>query len=271
MTSGSTRSPSKTSPRPAGAGPSPSTPTRGARPRCRSTSPRPGSGNNAPTNITLSNAAIAEHAASGATIGTFASTDADAGDSHTYSLVSGLGSDNNASFYITNNALFASTSFNFETKASYAIRVASDDGNGGSFQKAFTIAVSDVNEAPTDISLSNATVAENLAAGTTVGQLSSTDPDIDASASFSLVTGTGSDDNALFSITGASLKTNTVFDFETRATYSIRVRTSDGRGGSFDKLFSITVANVNEPPTDLNLSAANVATNQAVGAPRSAF
>ena len=58
----------------------------------------------------------------------------------------------------------------------------------------------DVNEAPTDITLSNGTIAENSAVDTEVGTLTSTDPDAGDSFSYALVTGTGDTDNDSFNI-----------------------------------------------------------------------
>ena len=68
-------------------------------------------------------------------------------------------------------------SADYETKDSYSIRVRSADVGGLWVEKAFTIRVTNVNEAPTDIGLSPSSVAENQAVGTTVGTLSAADPD----------------------------------------------------------------------------------------------
>jgi hypothetical protein len=85
------------------------------------------------------------------------------------------------------------------------------------------------NDAPTNIALSASPVAENSASGATVGTLSATDADTGETAAFTLVSGTGSTDNASFTISGASLKTAAVFDFETKSSYSIRVRVTDSQ------------------------------------------
>ena len=45
------------------------------------------------------------------------------GDTFTYSLVSGTGSTDNASFTISGNQLLTAASFDFEAKNSYSIRV----------------------------------------------------------------------------------------------------------------------------------------------------
>ena len=205
--------------------------------------------NTAPTNITLSSAAVAENAASGTTVGTLSATDADAGDTFTYALVSGTGSTDNASFTITGGTLKTAAVFDFETKNSYSVRVRVTDGGGLTFEKAFTITVTDVNEAPTNISVSVTAVLENAASGTTVGTLSATDADAGDTFTYALVSGTGSTDNASFTITGGTLKTAAVFDFETKSSYSVRIRVTDGGGLTFEKAFTITVTDVNEAPT----------------------
>ena len=219
----------------------------------------------APTDLSLDNASVDENQASGTTVGTLSSTDQDSGDSHTYSLVTGTGDTDNGSFKISGDALQTNAIFDFETKSSYSIRIKTDDGNGGSFQKQVTITVTDVNDAPTDISLSNASVDENQPSGADVGTLSTTDQDAGDSHVYSFATGTGDDDNAKFQISGGDkLQTNAVFDFETKSSYSIRVKTDDGTA-TFEKQLTISVNDVNEPPTDISLDSSTVDENQPTG------
>ncbi|MEW5827596.1 MAG: Ig-like domain-containing protein [Chloroflexota bacterium] len=96
--------------------------------------------NSAPTDITLSNASVEENKPVGTLVGTLTSTDPDAGDTFTYSFCGGA---DDASFTIDVDALKTAEVFDFETKAIYDICVQTDDGNGGTFQEAFTIAVTD--------------------------------------------------------------------------------------------------------------------------------
>ncbi len=109
--------------------------------------------------------------------------------------------------------------------------------------------LNDDNRAPTDLTLSGSSIAENSASGSAVGNLSTTDADVGDTHTYSLVTGTGSTDNASFTITGNQLQTAAVFDYETKTSYSIRVRTTDSSAATFDKVFTVTVTNVNEAPT----------------------
>jgi uncharacterized delta-60 repeat protein len=219
--------------------------------------------NEAPTVISLTNSSLEENAAADFIVGTLSATDMDAGDTFTYSLVSGSGDTDNAAFTIDGNSLKAST-FNFEAKSSYSIRVRTTDQGGLSFEKVFVVTVTNVNESPTGLTLSASSIAENLAVGTTVGTFTTTDPDAGDTFSYSFVSGSGDTDNAAFTIDGNSLKAST-FNFEAKSSYSIRVRTTDQGGLSFEKVFVVTVTNVNESPTGLTLSASSIAENQAVG------
>ena len=206
--------------------------------------------NDAPTDIALSGSSVNENLSSGTAVGTFASTDQDTGQTYTYSLVSGTGGADNASFIIEGNTLKTAASFDYETKTSYSILVQTDDGHGGTFQKVFSITVNNVNDAPTDVALSASNVNENQPSGTAVGTFSATDQDGGPSYTYTLVSGTGSTDNASFTIVGNTLKTAASFDYETKTSYSVRVQTDDGNGGSFQKVFAVTVNNVNEAPVN---------------------
>jgi hypothetical protein len=104
------------------------------------------------------------------------------------------------------------------------------------------------NTAPTDISLSNASVAENQAVNTAVGTLSTTDAN--AGDTFTYTFASGGPDNGSFNIIGnTTLTTNRVFDFENKSSYTVRLRSTDQGGLFFDKDFTITVNDVSEVPT----------------------
>jgi hypothetical protein len=102
------------------------------------------------------------------------------------------------------------------------------------------------NQPPTNISLSNNTVDENQPVGTTVGTLSTTDPDAGDTFTYSFCGGT---DDGVFSITGSVLKTASVFDFEIKSSYSICIRSTDGGGLSTTKAFTVTVNNLVDTQT----------------------
>ncbi len=151
----------------------------------------------------------------------------------------------------TVNQAVSATLTGLTPNTTYHYRVAGTNSAGAQFGADLTFTTAPDTSAPTDISLSPATVLENQAVGTAVGTLSATDPDtaLGDTASFSLVTGTGDTDNASFSIVGNTVQTAAVFDYETKNSYSIRVRVTDVGGLTFEKALTITIGNINEPPT----------------------
>jgi endonuclease/exonuclease/phosphatase family metal-dependent hydrolase len=122
------------------------------------------------------------------------------------------------------------------------------------------------NQAPTDLALSSASIAENNAVNATIGVFTTTDPDSGNTFTYSLVSGAGSADNGSFNISGNALRATDSFDFETKNTYSIRVRTTDQGGLSFEKTIAINVTDVFELPNVLlNEIKANPPGNTAEG------
>ncbi|MBM4012553.1 MAG: hypothetical protein FJ286_14445 [Planctomycetes bacterium] len=222
--------------------------------------------NSAPTDISLAGSSVPENDTSGALVGTLSTADANSGNTFTYTLVTGTGSTDNAAFNISGNQLRATASLNFETKSSYSVRVRSTDQGGLFTEKAFTITVTNVNEAPTDIALSASSIAENAGANAVVGTLSTTDPDAGNTFTYTLVTGTGSTDNAAFNISGNQLRATASLNFEAKSSYIIRVRATDQGGLFTEKAFTITVTNVNEAPTDIALSTSSIAENAGANA-----
>ncbi|MCC9166338.1 Ig-like domain-containing protein [Pontibacter harenae] len=115
-----------------------------------------------------------------------------------------------------------------------------------SVSKSFTVWYTPDNAAPTAIALSATSINENVSVGTVVGAFSTTDPDAADTHTYTLVTGEGSADNAAFEIAGNQLKTKTLLDYEIKNSYNIRVRTDDGKGGTYEKAFTILVNDLDE-------------------------
>ena len=134
----------------------------------------------------------------------------------------------------------------------------SSNGNNGQFTLAryLNTPTPPANQAPTDLSLSATTINENVAINTVVGNFSSTDPDTGNTFTYSLVSGTGSTDNASFSIiNGNQLSINASPDYETKSSYSVRVRTTDQGGLTYEKTLTIGVNNLNDAPILVNNAA----------------
>ncbi|MGB5793710.1 hypothetical protein, partial [Poseidonibacter sp.] len=122
--------------------------------------------NDAPTDIALSSASVNQSGGANATVGTISSTDADTGDTATYTLVAGSGDTHNGIFTIaTSCALGGSCTSTLRANdpsvlnaGTYSIRLNVNDGDED-FAKAFTITlIDDVSPTLSSISTSNITV-----------------------------------------------------------------------------------------------------------------
>lgn len=112
-------------------------------------------------------------------------------------------------------------------------------------EREFTIATeASANSIPTNIILSNTTLTENTPSNTSVWTLTSTDADIWDTHSYNLVSGTGDNDNARFSLSGSTLQINHSPDYEIQNSYSIRVQSDDGAWGQYQKDFTISITDV---------------------------
>ncbi len=219
--------------------------------------------NRTPTDVTLSNHQIGEHSAVDTIFAELAGTDPDAGNTLSYSLVSGDGDAGNAFFAIEGNRLKTRAAFDFEAHASHSIRVLVTDQDGLALEKVFTIDVLDENDPPTDLSLDRATVAENSSNGTVVGKLTTADQDVADTFTYTLVDNAGN----RFVLVGNELRVadGSLLDFERTATHTIRVRTTDAGGLWMEKEFVVTINDQNESPTSLTLTGTSVAENSPGG------
>jgi parallel beta-helix repeat protein len=117
-------------------------------------------------------------------------------------------------------------------------------GNGFDIGADEAAGTTPVNQAPTDVTLSNSSVAENSPAGTAVGNFTAVDPNAGDTHTFTLLDNAGGhfalSGNTLVVAPGANL------NYESAASYTVVVRATDSGGLSFDKSFTINIQNVNE-------------------------
>ena len=106
--------------------------------------------NQAPTDLTLTGNEVFENDPAGTWVGYLDTADPDAGDTFTYALVPGPGSQDNACFELSGADLLTTTSFNYEVRNSYSIRVQTTDSGGLSTSSVFTVSVLDLDEPPPD-------------------------------------------------------------------------------------------------------------------------
>ncbi len=209
--------------------------------------------NEAPSGVSLTGNAVAENSAAGTVVGTLSAQDPD-GNPLSYSIIGGTGS---SLFEISGNQVVvkAGASLNFEGTNSYTLDIRASDGSLTGPTNAFTINVTNVNEAPTDLTGTLGPVTENSAAGTAVGTVSAVDPDAAQTFTYAIVGGTG---QANFEVNPAgqvTVKAGAVLDFETTASQTVVIQVTDQGGLSYEKQFTINLTNVaSEAGLNLNVT-----------------
>jgi Ca2+-binding RTX toxin-like protein len=188
--------------------------------------------------------------------------DPDAGATLSYSLTADAGGrfaiDASGQLTVANGSLL-----NYESGASHVITVRVTDQGGLTFDKALTVNVTNVNEAPSNATLTGA-VAENAANGTVVGTVAGVDPDAGATFSYMLTNNAG----GRFAINASGQLTvadGSLLDYEVAISHAITVRVTDQGGLTFDKVLAVNVTNVNEAPSNATLAGGSVAENAANG------
>ena len=137
----------------------------------------------------------------------------------------------------------------YESTPSYALSLRVYDNNGAAgwadAYQAFTVTVTNVNEAPVNTSPNPLSVAENSAVNTVVGTLSGSDPEGTA-LTYALVGSPGP-----FAVSGANLiVASATLNYEAVTSYALTVRVTDATGLYTDKALTVNVANINEAPSN---------------------
>lgn len=96
--------------------------------------------NSAPTAISLSKDFCLDTDSANATVGTASATDADAGDTHTWSLVAGTGDTNNASFNFSGSTLRCNDP-GVLGAGSYSVRIRATDAAANTYDQAVPVYV----------------------------------------------------------------------------------------------------------------------------------
>jgi len=218
-------------------------------------------GNDAPTDLDISNSTVNENASNGSVIGSLSVTDEDAVDAHAYALLNDAG----GRFQILGNLLLVKDSslLDAEMNASHTINVLVVDSGNESFIKELTINVSTVNEAPTGVLLSPASVVENASNGSFVGLLSAVDPDALDAHAFTLLDNAG----GRFVLVGNQVRVinGSLLDMSEAASHDIMVLASDSGGLSVVSTLTIMVTEANLAPTDITLDNSTVVETDADG------
>jgi hypothetical protein len=179
---------------------------------------------------------------------TLHATDPDAGDTLTWNILTPTAHGTaTASGTGLSRVINYTPALNYSGPDSFVVQVS--DGIAAD-SIAVHVAISAVSTAPTNIALSNTSLNENLPAGTLVGTLSTTDPDVGDSFTYSFC---GGADDASFTLDSAALKTAASFDYETKASYSVCIRSTDSIALNTNKAFTISVNDLFDTATFLDV------------------
>lgn len=217
--------------------------------------------NSTPEDITLSVSSFPENNAVGDSLLQFTVTDLYDDGPHTYELIDtgNAESADNDSFSISGDYLTAAESFDFENKSTYSIAVRVTDEQGGNYDEAFTLTVTNLNEAPI-IENQEFSIAEDAAPLAVIGELVATDPEGDF-ITYAIVDGIQN----IFQLTDGTLEVedNSLLDFETNPTIQFEVSASDGEETS-TAIITVNITDVDEAPT-ASVQAFELAENSANG------
>ena len=190
-----------------------------------------------------------EENAVGAVIGNLSVIDTSFSGNITYTL-SGEGSDN---FEVVAGQLKLKDTFsaNYEVLSSYQFTIIATDDTGHEKSTTHQFTVIDVNDAPTSITLSSTAINEN-SAGAIVGELTTTDEDISDSHTYTL---TGDDADSFEVVDGQlKLQDNVSANYEVKNSYSVTVTATDSGGLSISSDYTVTINDVNDAPSAMNIS-----------------
>ncbi len=190
---------------------------------------------------------VNENSPVGTVVGAVMASDVDTGAVLTYAIDAG---NTNGAFAIDpvtgQITVLNPAALDFETTPQYLLAVSVTDSVGAPQSATITIDLNGLNETPTSLNLSSASVNENSLLGTPVGQLSSTDVDTGDTATYSLVDDAG----GLFVVDSLSgqITVNGSLDFETASNHTIIARVTDSGGLTLDRRFMISLVDLNEAP-----------------------
>ncbi|XP_022800387.1 protocadherin Fat 4-like [Stylophora pistillata] len=146
----------------------------------------------------------------------------------------------------------------FETAQFHQVTLqAKDVNNSFAVNQSFTIYVTNVNEAPSLITLSNRAIAENSPHGTVVGIINVTDPD-EAFVPQKITCGLRNDADGRFKVSGMALTVleSRMLNFEAPdgPDHLVDIECQDQDGDATQQQFIIAVTDVDEPPVRIESS-----------------
>lgn len=133
---------------------------------------------------------------------------------------------------------------------------------GGEYEYYLPIIMGGSGTLPEDIILSSNSIDENMPVDTVVGTLTTLDPGVGDTFTYSLVAGEGDTDNDSFNISGDQLRSSEIFNYEEKSSYSIRIQTMDQVGLKYQESFIIEVLDVDDPPVAIDQTVSTMQNEQ---------
>ena len=139
----------------------------------------------------------------------------------------------------------------FQGTTDFDITSETDSHTSAGDDDAFLTTFTYTNTPPTTITLSTTDIDENTPSGTTIATLGTSDTDESDTHTYTLVSGSGSEDNSLFTISGSDLNLAFTPDYEDPQSadgdnvYSIRIQVTDGEE-TYTTTFEIEVYDIKD-------------------------
>jgi hypothetical protein len=112
------------------------------------------------------------------------------------------------------------------------------------FEKAFTIRVLNINDTPLDIIIDTLVIKEDNDVMFYISKIKTIDVDSPESFTYNLISGTGSDDNAEFTVSGDKLYINNRTNYDVKSQYKFRIISTDAGGLSIEKAFFLKIEDI---------------------------
>jgi hypothetical protein len=155
--------------------------------------------------------------------------------------------------------------WNYEARTSTAVTIRATDAGGLFVDKAFTINLTNVNEAPFNLvsSPTPITIPENAATGTLVCTVSASDQDVGDTLTYTI---TSDPDSKFILSNGNEIHLNAALDYTVKTSHTLGVTATDSGGLTVVASFTVNVSRVFFPPSDINITSSSIAENNTVNA-----
>jgi hypothetical protein len=206
---------------------------------------------------------VDEGAQTGTTVGTLPASDSN-GDPLTYSILSG-NSNNVFEMNATTGEITVANSslLDFETKQLYNLAIKVTDGLDSTTANVL-INVHDLNDnSPIPVGFSS-TINENLATGTSVGKVTTTDADAGSTFNYMITSGNNEGAFAIDANGEITVANATKLDYESVKSFILTVEVSDGTNTATTTV-TINLDNLNDHTPDVNDAQFSVDENAAIG------